>query len=318
MKLIFQNFNSPAMPVHNIKRTLLLCLSLVSATIFLACSSPDRPRNIQNQEIQSDVASSAEDYTSGSLFIIGGGSRPEALVRRMIEESGVDREGYVVILPMSSGEPDSAIIWSSEQFYQQGIDRIAGFNFLPGVPPPQAWVDSLRNARLIYISGGDQNRFMEIVRGSQIYQAIHHAWQNGAMIAGTSAGAAVMSQKMITGNERRYPDYHTTFRTIESENIDMAEGLGLITTAIIDQHFIWRSRHNRLLSAVIEHPNLAGIGIDESTAILVRGNTAEVVGQSQVMVFSNPETSRRNHNHKLGATGLRLDIYLPGERFNLP
>jgi cyanophycinase len=253
----------------------------------------------------------------GSLFIIGGGSRPDAMVQRMITEAGVDREGYVVILPMSSSEPDSAIIWSGAQFLKQGLANVIGFNFPAGEEPKEIWIDSLRNARLIYISGGDQNRFMTIVKDTPIMEAILKAYENGAMIAGTSAGAAVMSEKMITGNELKYPDYQSTFRTIEAENIELAQGLGLINTAIIDQHFVWRSRHNRLLTAVIEHPALVGIGIDESTAILVKGDSAEVVGVSQVIVYRNPNQSTRNLGGKLGAEALEVDVLLPGDKFRI-
>ncbi|MBW6497106.1 MAG: cyanophycinase [Bacteroidales bacterium] len=258
-----------------------------------------------------------ETTTKGSLFIIGGGSRPEAMVQRMIVEAGVDKEGYVVILPMSSSAPDSAIIWSGAQFLKQGLVNVTGFNFPSGEEPNEIWVDSLRNARLIYISGGDQNRFMTIVKDTPIMEAIHHAYENGALIAGTSAGAAVMSEKMITGNELKYPDYQSTFRTIEAENIELAQGLGLISTAIIDQHFVWRSRHNRLLTAVIEHPALVGIGIDESTAILVKGDSAEVVGISQVIVYRNPNQSTRNLSGKLGAEALQVDVMLPGDKFRI-
>ncbi len=252
---------------------------------------------------------------NGSLFIIGGGSRPAAMVERMISESGLDTGGYAVILPMSSSVPDSAVIWASEQFLEQGMDRIAGFNFQPGEPAPQSWLDSLVNASLIYISGGDQNRFMEIAYGGPVMESIHRAYENGSVIAGTSAGAAVMSEKMITGDELRYPEYRSTYPVIESENLDLAPGLGLLKTAIIDQHFVWRSRHNRLITAVLEHPELPGIGIDESTALIVRGNVAEVVGESQVLVYRNPGASRRVDGKKLGGTDLRLDIYLPGDEF---
>ena len=281
-------------------------LFILSLMIMGSCGQPAR-----------EPLSDQRD-AKGTLFIIGGGSRPEAMVQRMITESGVDREGYVVILPMSSAEPDSAIIWSGEQFWAQGLEQVTGFNFLPGETPNPEWVDSLRQASLIYISGGDQNRFMNIVRGTAIEAAIHQAYKNGAMIAGTSAGAAVMSELMITGDELRYPEYRSTFRTIESENIELAQGLGLMTNAIIDQHFVWRSRHNRLISAVIEHPELPGIGIDESTAILVKGKQAEVVGVSQVLVFSNPDQSIQHYETKLGARNLVLDIYLPGDTFTLP
>jgi len=262
-------------------------------------------------------ANDPDNDASGSLFIIGGGSRPDQLVNRMIDEAELRDAGYVVILPMSSSVPDSAIVWASEQFLKNGISNLTGFNFLPDQTPPPQWIDSLKNASLIYISGGDQNRFMAIAGENEIENAIKTAWKNGAMIAGTSAGAAVMSELMITGDELRYPDYTSTFRTIESENIKLGRGLGLVNTAIIDQHFVWRSRHNRLFTAIIEHPELMGIGIDESTAILVRGATAEVVGNSQVMVFRNPERSIKEKNTKLGARNLIVDIYLPGEKFSI-
>jgi cyanophycinase len=136
-------------------------------------------------------------------------------------------------------------------------------------------------------------------------------------VGGTSAGAAVMSKIMITGNELKHPEYNSTFRNLEAENIETKTGLGLITNVIIDQHFVKRSRYNRLLTAIIEFPEMIGIGIDESTAILVKGKTIEVVGESQVVVLKNPEESSKKHNDKLGAKGILIDIYLPGEIFTL-
>jgi cyanophycinase len=260
---------------------------------------------------------SGDNSNKGSLFIIGGGSRPNEMVLRMIAKSKLDSNGYLVILPMASEIPDSAIVWSSEQFKINGVNNIVGFNFVAGDEPSSDRLDSLRNANLIYISGGDQNRFMRIIRGSEIEKAIHDAFAKGAMIAGTSAGAAVMSKIMITGNELKSREYRPTFQIIESDNIETSNGLGLINSAIIDQHFIVRSRHNRLISAVIEFPDLKGIGIDESTAILVQGDSAEVVGSSQVMVFQNPDRSHKEKYGKLGARNLRIDIYLPGEKFSI-
>src|SRR5690606_3561987 len=91
---------------------------------------------------------------------------------------------------------------------------------------------------------------------------------------GTSAGAAVMSTPMITGDERHpggsRPDSTEPFMTIARDNIITSTGFGLIDGAILDQHFLRRKRHNRLVSAVLEHPKLLGVGIDESTALLVQ------------------------------------------------
>ncbi len=281
-----------------------LALSLI-AVILAAASGIS-----ENQKV-------SENEPLGSLFVIGGGPRPDILAQRMVEESGIKFGGYVVILPMASEEPDSAITWSSEQFVNQGINAIAGFNFRADEPICHIKVDSLRKASLIFISGGDQSRFMRIVRNTPIHQAIKDAYQNGAMVAGTSAGAAVMSQKMITGDQIRHQEYTPTYRVIENENIVLSDGLGLISTAIIDQHFVWRSRHNRLITSVLEYPDLPGIGVDESTAILVRGNYAEVVGISQVVVFRNPQKSRKDFKEKLGGVGLTVDIFLPGDKFEI-
>ncbi len=259
----------------------------------------------------------AQKGAKGKLFIIGGGSRPAEMVQRIAQEADLHTGGYGVILPMSSVEPDSAIFYARRQFVQQGVQNVYGLQFVKGEQVSAAKLDSLKNAKLIYISGGDQNRFMEVVGGTPIEKAIHEAYQRGSLIAGTSAGAAVMSKLMITGGERKYPEYASTFRNIDADNIVIGTGLGLLEDAIIDQHFVYRSRYNRLISAVIEHPEKTGIGIDESTAILVSGNNAEVVGVSQVIVLRNRKKSKVVRNGKLGASGLDMAVLLPGDRFRI-
>lgn len=254
----------------------------------------------------------------GKLFIIGGGERTLEMVKRMVQESGLDKGGYAVVLPMSSQEPDSAVIYTKQQFTTLGIDHVYGVFCTKAQANDPAKVDSIAHAKLIYISGGDQNRFMDAVAGSEVEKAIHKAYKNGAMVGGTSAGAAVMSAVMITGNSRKKTEYSATFKTIEADNIETRPGLGMLTKSIVDQHFVKRSRHNRLISAVIEYPALKGIGIDEATAILVKGKDAEVVGLSQVLVYSTPKRPKKSvKSGKLGARGLRLDIYLPGDHFSV-
>jgi len=272
---------------------------------------------ILNVVFNATLTFSQQINSKGKLFIIGGGSRPSSMVDRIIKESGLDKGGYGIVLPMSSAEPDSAVYYAKGQFTKLGIDKIYGLQFVKDEKLTKTKLDSIKNAKLIYISGGDQNRFMEVVEGTEIEKAIHEAYQNGSLVGGTSAGAAVMSRVMITGNELKHPDYNSTFRNLESENIETKTGLGLITNVIIDQHFVKRSRYNRLLTAIIEFPEMTGIGIDEATAILVKGNTIEVVGESQVIIFKNSRKTLEKQNGKLGAKGILLDIYLPGEIFTL-
>ena len=252
----------------------------------------------------------------GKLFIIGGGKRPAGLIDRMVQESGVKNGGYVIILPMASEEPDSAAWYAAQQFLERGIEKVYSFNFVSKQTDDSAWLDSVKNARLIYIPGGDQNKFMAIAEGSPLFPALHLAYRNGATIAGTSAGAAVMSRKMITGNEKKYPQYTGDYRSIESDNIEIGSGLGFLSNSIVDQHFIKRMRMNRLIAVAIENPDNTLVGIDESTAILVQNDSAEVIGSNQVIVL-NGNHSKKIQNGLLGAKNLNLSIFLPGEKFKL-
>lgn len=276
-------------------------LSLLSVLITITCTAQKH-----------DIAK-----TNGKLFIIGGGNRTDAMMNELIDLAGIRSDGYAYILPMASATPDSAIIWTKEDFTAVGFKKAYGFNFQGGITPPAAQLDSLRNAKLIYISGGDQARFMSVVLKTPVKDALHQAYSNGAVIAGTSAGAAVMSKNMITGNQKKHPDTETGFITIESENVEITEGLGFLTDVIIDQHFIKRQRLNRLVAASIENPDKLCVGIDESTAIIVDGDYATVTGISQVTVIKNPRGIKIIKDGKLGTEGLQLSVYLPGQKFKL-
>ena len=253
--------------------------------------------------------------SKGKLFIIGGGSRPDFLVDRMIKEAGLKSGETVAIFPHASEEQDSSFYYAKQQFEKRNLKALdCAFKKDEKLPPSK--LDSLKTAKLIYIGGGDQVRFMEIINSNpEVKNLLKSAYQNGKMIAGTSAGAAVMSEVMITGNQLKYKDYENTFDNIEIKNVETKQGLGFIKTAVIDQHFVVRSRYNRLLSLIIENPIYKGIGIDEGTAILVKNGSAEVVGRAQVIVFKNPKQSKKLNGDKLGAKGITLDIYLNGEKF---
>lgn len=261
-------------------------------------------------------------YAQGKLFIIGGGDRPTAMLTRLMDEANLKEGSYIIILPMASAEQDSSIYYATKQFTNLGFDRIKGYYMKKGEQLLPQQSDSIARASLIYITGGDQARFMDIVAGTSVEKAIHECFNHGNVIAGTSAGAAVMSEKMITGNELKYKGLpedsnRTSFETIEANNIELTKGLGFIKTAIIDQHFIARKRENRLLAVAIENPGMPCIGIDEATAILVKGNRCEVVGISQVMVIKSNARYNKTVNKKLASKKMKLDIYLEGDVFSL-
>lgn len=230
----------------------------------------------------------AQGIAKGKLFIIGGGDRSDALIKEMVNAAGLKAKDYVIVLPMASEVPDTGFKYIAAQLKKQINVGIRNFNFSKHDVNDKQWLDSLAGAKLIYILGGDQNRFMKAVLGTPVYATIHKAYANGATIAGTSAGAAVMSKYMITGKQLQDTVYKETFNKLWDKNVEFAEGLGLLQHTIIDQHFLKRNRHNRLISALAAHPDMVCVGIDEGTAIIVHGNKATVAGDSQVLRFANP------------------------------
>lgn len=253
----------------------------------------------------------------GSLFIIGGGERTPALMKELVKTADLRQTDYVVVLPMATSIPEESIAYFSSQLKAVCNNPITSFNFNKAqADANQSWIDSIKNAKLIYITGGDQNKFMAVVSGTKLYGALHQAFRNGATISGTSAGAAVMSQVMLTGEERDKSSKNG-FQEIKKNNTVTASGMGFITKAIIDQHFIKRSRYNRLLGLLGDHPEKTLIGIDESTAIIVKKNRAEVVGESQVVVVSRPKKLKVFSTDKIAFKNARLSLFSAGDQFKI-
>jgi len=263
------------------------------------------------------VCFSCQDKTvkEGKLFILGGGNLSSSIIDKIIEESGLAIGGYGVILPMSSIEPDTAIFYTTAYFTEKGLSNVCGLYFEKGKTYSKARIDSIRNASMVFISGGDQSRFMDAIEGTLIKAAIHEVYEKGNVVCGTSAGAALMSKTMITGNELKHPENDGVFNTMEAKNVETIEGLGMLEKVIIDQHFIIRKRLNRSVCACIENPDCMVVGIDEPAGIFVEGNTATVL-DSQVVVLQNPSDTKTK-NGLLGARKIQMDVYLPGESFRI-
>ena len=249
----------------------------------------------------------------GNLFIIGGGNRSDELMKQMLNAAELKPSDYIVVLPMASEVPDVGFGTLSAQLQKLDPRVIKNFNFAKHDVNDKKWTDSLSSAKLIYILGGDQSRFMNVVLNTPVYTAIHKAYQNGATIAGTSAGAAVMSKYMITGKQLLDTVYKETFNKLWDKNIEFLPGMGLLENTIIDQHFLKRNRYNRLISALAAHPDLVCVGIDESTAIIVHGNKATVAGESQVVRLANPKELKKTDKGLMKFKQSEFGIFTAGD-----
>lgn len=212
----------------------------------------------------------------GPLVIVGGGSVPDAVRARAIELAGGKKARILVVPQASQLEPDLTP-WGDAEVLD-----------LAKKP-----VEQVERATLIWIGGGDQSRLMKALAGTGVIDAIRKRHREGAVVGGTSAGAAVMSKIMLTGGGD--PE------AIAKGSAETAEGLGLWPDVIVDQHFVKRKRFNRLASAVLEHDR-TGVGIDESTAVIVRGRKVEVLGESVVLVLTKTTWA----------------VYKSGDAFELP
>lgn len=263
----------------------------------------------------------ASGAPKGTLFIVGGGSQSNDLVRQFIALAGGPGKARIAILPMASA---SAQETGDDKKAQ--LDTMGAMSFVINVNRSQANSDSvvrlISSATGIWFPGGDQSRLTAAIEGTPVHRAIMERFQAGAVVGGTSAGAAVMSDSMITGNQY-FPGLAAaadspSFQRIGRHTIEMVKGLGFVHNAIMDQHFIRRQRQNRLFSVVLERPTLIGAGIDEGTALKITPDGMwTVLGRSSVMIIdARNSASTRSNAPVLGATGMQVSILPAGSTYD--
>jgi cyanophycinase len=279
-----------------------LTLAALVALTLLHCTQPNSPSTDTSKE--------------GKLFIIGGGSRDSTIMEQLIQTSGWKQGDWISIASMASRR-DSAYISMNNEFQFYTRSKIRCIRIDSNTVRNPTTLDSMRKSKIVYLNGGDQSVFMMHIKGTDFKKAINEVFEQGGIVAGTSAGAALMSEKMLTGNQLKDKKYTSAVRVIWRDNMEVVEGLGFLDSVIIDQHFIKRSRGNRLMAAVLDNPTFEGIGIDEATAIIVQGDSATVTGESQVVVYKNPRGLSRTGENIIGAKELTVSIYLPGDRFRI-
>ena len=228
---------------------------------------------------------------SGSLLIVGGGPIPDPILERFVALAGGKGRARIVLYPMASEDADAGLELA-EDFRKLGAEaeRIV---LTREQADTEAAARRLDGVTGIWFGGGDQAKLTAAIGHTRVEAAIHARYLAGAVVGGTSAGAAVMSTPMITGDERKpggarppAKDSSDAFMTIARDDVVMIDGFGMLPGVIVDQHHVRRRRGNRLLSVVLEHPELVGIGIDESTALEVGpAGPWRVIGESAAVVY---------------------------------
>lgn len=238
----------------------------------------------------------------GTLVIAGGGKLPPRIYETFVEAAG-GKGARIAVLPAASGEPrESAAAM---------VDRLKALGAVPVVLDPrtraeaEALAAEASRCQGFWFTGGDQRRIHDRVVGTALHRAVGQAYQEGAAVGGTSAGAAAMSRIMLEGQDDVSETAPGTYKTIP--------GLGLLPGCIVDQHFLRRNRQNRLVSLAMDHPGTLGFGIDEATALVVKNGAARVLGERKVMVFDNAPMRLVGE----GFRDLRVHLLTRGQGFDL-
>ena len=270
---------------------LLACVSALVGTLACSTASPSPARTI-----------------GGHLLIVGGGPIPPEISRRFVELAGGPGKARIVVFPMASSDSDAGIEMTADlEKLGARAERIVLDHAHADTDEAVKRLDGVTG---IWFGGGDQVLLTAALGGTRVEAAMHKLLAAGAVLGGTSAGAAVMTTPMLTGEERHVGGVRppadlksplAAYMTVARDDVETVPGFGFLPGAVVDQHFIRRRRSNRLLSVVLEHPDLVGVGIDESTAVEVGPDGRwRVLGESAAMIFD----ARRARVTPVGAPAL--------------
>ncbi|HEY0104363.1 MAG TPA: cyanophycinase [Brevundimonas sp.] len=250
----------------------------------------------------------------GALLIIGGHEDKEG-DRVILKELARRLDGgKLVVATVASHEPEGYFDAYLEAFRGLGVTDMVELyvDERSDSESPEA-LEKLDGAAGVFFTGGDQLRITSQIGDTALERRIGELHRSGVVIAGTSAGASVMSETMLVAGPSA-----ESYRIGE---LHMAPGLGLMRHVIIDQHFAERGRHGRLVGAVAHNPRLLGVGIDEDTALLVEGSQGRVLGSGAVYVVDGESATHSNiaearREDALSIFDVRMHVLSAGDQFD--
>ena len=231
-----------------------------------------------------------EPFFRGRLIAIGGNedkSDELIVLKRVVQEVG--KTDYKVgIITTASEDPEKRGKNYHQVFTTLGASKIEILNIRERTQAnDKKLAKALEDVDLIFLTGGDQLRLTSIIGGSKVLQSIQNRLDDGALIAGTSAGAAVFSDTMIYEGDSEDGLFKGSVLT--------TSGFGFVEKIIFDTHFMARGRIGRLVQIVTTNPTCIGVGIGEDSGVILRGDgLAEVVGTGQIIIVDGSDIGHSN------------------------
>ncbi|MDO7873338.1 cyanophycinase [Hymenobacter sp. ASUV-10] len=250
--------------------------------------------------------STASAAPLGTLFIFGGGD-DEPMLARLARMLPRRTDPIEILTTATRRQPARTAGAYAHSFHQQRCPHVRHLQVDEDHPADDpATLDRLREARLLFISGGDQERLTDFLLGTEFLQILKEKHQHEAdfILAGTSAGASVMAESMLVEG--------VGWRGLLAGRVLCLPGFGLLPGVVLDQHFIERHRYPRLFHAVLQQPHLLGIGLSEETGLIIRpGQPAEVFGDEAIVVVDGGQLTH------IGLANLPKDEMISGHGFRL-
>lgn len=287
----------------------VFALAVAGSLAVVGCSSDEGSRGEGTARVVAEAA--------GRLVIVGGALQAdnEPVWQSVLE--GRAGDGPVCVIPTASGSPEGSMASALDVLNRYGgPDTAVGVLIVEGdsaaVRDPEV-VDVLGRCSGFWFTGGQQSRILEtfLPEGSTTpaLAAVRSRFEEGAVVAGTSAGAAIMSERMIAGGSSSGALSAGIRGGADDDGVGIRDGLGFFPTGVVDQHFLARGRIGRLLVAVLEDPDIdVGFGVDENTALVVDGGDAVVVGASGVIVIDGRDRRPGEVALVLAGAGDRIDL----------
>jgi cyanophycinase len=224
--------------------------------------------------------------SEGHVLIIGGAEdkvRERVILNRFIRLAG-GRDARIAVISTASSLGPLAGEMYRRVFTELGADHVEPIHTTTRAQcaDPIA-VRAVREASGVFLTGGNQLRLSSTIGGTPLAQAVARRHREGAVVAGTSAGASAMSSHMVA--------FGASGATPKQRMVQMAAGLGILPGVIVDQHFEQRNRIGRLLAIISQNPSLIGIGVDEDTAGVVGpDHVLEVIGRRSVTIIDGAQS----------------------------
>lgn len=271
----------------------------------------------QKNNDNSEANNSPAESKTGQLIIIGGAEDKDGdckILREFLRRAG-GREAKIAVMTVATGLPGEVGADYRSVFERLGADTVEIVDTERREDASDSrYLEMIDNSTGVFFTGGDQSRITDLLKDTEIDQLLHKKFAQGLVIAGTSAGAAMMPDMMIVEGDSE------TNPTIDS--VILEPGMGFLPNVAIDQHFAQRGRLGRFVSALMQQPAVLGFGIDENTAIAVKGDEIEVIGEGAVTIVDATEVSHSNldeslHDEALAICGAKLHILPHGYRFDI-